>query len=123
MLNHITLMGRLTKDPEMRTTQSGKSVSTFTLAVDRDIGEETDFINCVCWGKTAEFADRWLHKGQLIAVAGRIQSRLWTDKSEAKRVSWEVIVDRVYFTDKLSESPKSGKAVFTEPEDEEEIPF
>lgn len=121
MLNHITLMGRLTKDPELRTTQTGTAVTSFALAVDRDYGEkQTDFVDCVSWGKTAEFVSKYFSKGQMAIVSGRLQSRIWTDKAGAKRVNWEVVTDNVYFGErKRSEAP-----VFTdEPEDEEEIPF
>lgn len=99
MLNNITLMGRLTRAPELRLTQTGKSVASFTIAVDRDYDrQKTDFINCVAWGSTAEFVDQHFTRGQLLALSGRLQLREWTDKSGNNRVSAEVIADHVYFT-------------------------
>lgn len=103
MLNHITIMGRLTKDVELRKTGSGTSVASFTLAVERDFGQdgqkETDFIDCVAWGKTGEFAQKWFSKGKMAAVSGRLQIRSWTDKNENKRKSAEVNVEFMYFAD------------------------
>ena len=102
MLNQIVLMGRLTKDPEIRMTQSQKSVASFTLAVDRDYqqaGErkETDFISCVAWGRTADFVHQYFVKGQMAVVTGRLQLRDWTDRDGNKRTAAEVVADRVYF--------------------------
>ena len=103
MLNHITIMGRLTRDPELRYTQSNTPVASFTLAVDRDFanresGERaTDFIDCVAWRSTAEFISKYFSKGSLAVVAGRLQIRDWTDKEGNKRRNAEVIVDNVYF--------------------------
>ena len=102
MLNQITLMGRLTRDVELRYTQSQKPVASFTLAVDRDYtapGEDkqTDFIDCVAWNKTAEFVDQFFTKGQMAIVSGRLQLRDWTDRDGNKRRSAEVVADRVYF--------------------------
>ena len=89
-LNNISLMGRLTKDPELRFTQSGKPVASFTLAVDRDYQkDEVDFINIVVWGKTAEFVNSYLGKGLMATVSGRLQNREWTDKNGSKRISSE----------------------------------
>lgn len=105
MLNHIVLMGRLTRDPELRRTQSGISVASFTLAVDRDFqsrdsGEkQTDFIDIVAWRNTAEFVSRYFTKGQLAVVSGRLQVRDWTDRDGGKRRSAEVVADNVYFGD------------------------
>lgn len=102
MLNTCILMGRLTADPELRTTQSGKSVASFTLAVERDFqrdGEkDADFINVVAWGKTAEFIKKWFSKGRMLAVVGRIQTRTYTDKDGNKRKAVEVVADKVSFT-------------------------
>jgi single-strand DNA-binding protein len=104
-MNHVVLMGRLTRDPELRHTQTGTPVSTFTLAVDRgytprDGGErQTDFIDIVAWRSTAEFVSKYFVKGQMAAVTGRLQIRDWTDKDGNKRRSAEVIADNVYFTD------------------------
>lgn len=102
MLNHITLMGRLTRDPELRYTQSGTPVASFTLAVDRDFkgpdGEtETDFIDCVAWRKTGEFVSKYFTKGMLAVVSGRLQLRDWTDKNDNKRRNAEVVAASVYF--------------------------
>jgi single-strand DNA-binding protein len=102
MLNKIVLMGRLTRDPELRRTQSGTAVTSFTLAVDRDFkgqnGEkETDFIDIVAWRNTAEFVSKYFSKGRLAVVEGRLQLRDWTDKEGIKRRSAEVIADNVYF--------------------------
>lgn len=102
MLNACILMGRLTADPELRTTQSGKSVVSFSLAVDRDFqqsGEkQADFISVVAWGKTAEFIDKYFRKGRMIAVVGRIQTRTYTDKDGNNRKVVEVVADKVSFT-------------------------
>lgn len=101
MLNHITIMGRLTKDVELRKTGSGTSVASFTLAVDRDFAQggqkETDFIECVAWGKTGEFAQKYFSKGKMMVASGRLQIRSWTDKNENKRKSAEVNVENIYF--------------------------
>ena len=103
MLNHIDLMGRLTRDPELRYTQSQTPVASFTLAVDRDFssrdtGErQTDFIDCVAWRSTAEFVSKYFQKGSMAAVSGRLQIRDWTDREGGKRRSAEVVVDNVYF--------------------------
>ena len=101
MLNTITIMGRLTADPELRTTQSGVSVASFTVAVDRDYSQngtrETDFISAVAWRQGAEFVTKYFRKGSLIIVTGRLQSRKWQDKDGNKRTSWEVLADHTYF--------------------------
>ena len=103
MLNHITIMGRLTRDPELRYTQSQTPVASFTLAVDRDYssrdsGErQTDFIDCVAWRSTAEFVSKYFQKGSMAVVSGRLQIRDWTDKEGNKRRNAEVVVDNVYF--------------------------
>ena len=133
MLNKIVLMGRLTRDPELRRTQSGTAVASFTLAVDRDYkpqdGErETDFIDIVAWRGTAEFVSKYFTKGRMAVVEGRLQVRDWKDKDGAKRRSTEVITDNVYFGDsKRSESgtPTEASGEFHELPDEEkgELPF
>ena len=102
MLNHIVLMGRLTRDPELRRTQSGTPVTSFTLAVDRDFkgqnGErETDFIDCVAWQSSAEFVKQYFFKGRVAVVTGRLQSRKWQDRDGNNRTSWEISADNVYF--------------------------
>ena len=110
MLNHITIMGRLTKDPELRRTGSGVAVASFTVAVGRDIankesGErETDFIDCVAWRGTGEFVDKYFSKGSVAVVSGRLQIRGWTDKEGNKRRTAEVVADNVYFGDSKKDS-------------------
>ena len=105
MLNHIIIMGRLTRDPELRRTGSGVAVASFSLAVDRDFspkdgGErETDFIDCVAWRQTGEFVSKYFTKGRMAVVAGRLQIRSWTDKDGNKRRTAEVVADNVYFGD------------------------
>ncbi len=105
MLNHITIMGRLTRDPELRRTGSGIAVASFTVAVDRDFGgrdggeKETDFIDCVAWRQTGEFVSKYFTKGRMIVVSGRLQIRNWTDKEGNKRRTAEVVADNCYFGD------------------------
>ena len=104
MLNHIVLMGRLTRDPELRRTGSGVAVASFTIACDRDFksstGEkETDFIEVTAWRSTAEFVDKYFSKGRMAVVSGRLQIRGWTDKDGNKRKTAEVVADNVYFAD------------------------
>ena len=109
MLNKIFIMGRLTRDPELRRTQSGTAVTSFTLAVDRDFksqsGEkETDFIDVVAWRSTAEFAAKYFTKGRMAIVEGRLQIRPWTDKEGNSRRSAEVVADNIYFGDSKRDS-------------------
>lgn len=110
MLNHITIMGRLTRDPELRRTGSGTAVASFTIAVDRDFApkdggeKETDFIECTAWKHTAEFVSKHFSKGRMAVVSGRLQMRKWTDKDGNKRVSAEVVTDNVYFGDSKKEA-------------------
>lgn len=104
MLNHIIIMGRLTRDPELRRTDSGIAVASFTLAVDRDRApegqdKETDFIDCVAWRNTAEFVDKYFSKGRMMVVSGRLQIRPWTDKEGNKRKATEIVADSCYFGD------------------------
>lgn len=111
MLNHIVLMGRLTKDPELRRTGNGVAVASFSIAVDRDFSaqdgqKETDFIDIVAWRSTAEFVEKYFSKGRMAVVSGRLQIRSWTDKDGNKRRSAEVVADNVYFGD----SKKDGDA-------------
>jgi single-strand DNA-binding protein len=116
MLNHITIMGRLTKDPELRRTGSGIAVASFTLAVDRDFTEkgsdkrETDFIDCVAWRGTAEFVSKYLQKGRMAVASGRLQLRDWTDKDGNKRRSAEVVADNVYFADSKNTAENGGSS-------------
>jgi len=113
-MNQIVIMGRLTRDPELRHTPNGVAVASFTLAVDRgfapkDGGEkQTDFIDVVAWRNTAEFVSKYFVKGQMAAVTGRLQIRDWTDKDGNKRRSAEVVAENIYFT----ESKKSREASF-----------
>ena len=109
MLNRIVLMGRLTRDPELRRTQSGTAVTSFTIACDRDFkaqsGEkETDFIDVVAWRNTAEFVSRYFSKGRMAVVEGRLQIRDWTDNNGGKRRSAEVVADNIYFGDSKRDS-------------------
>ena len=105
MLNHIVIMGRLTRDPELRYTQSQIPVASFSLAVDRDFGgrdggeKQTDFIDCVAWRQTGEFVSKYFTKGSMAVVSGRLQLRDWTDREGNKRTSAEVVADNVYFGD------------------------
>ena len=116
MLNHITIMGRLTRDPELRRTGSGIAVASFTLAVDRDFGgrdggeRETDFIDCVAWRNTGEFVSKYFTKGRMAVVSGRLQIRGWTDKDGNKRRTAEVVAENVYFGDSKRDSDNSGSS-------------
>lgn len=113
MLNKIFIMGRLTRDPELRRTNSGTAVTSFTLAVDRDFKnadgtKETDFVDCVVWRQTAEFVSKYFSKGRMAVVEGRLQMRDWTDKDGNKRRNAEVIADNVYFGDSRSDNASGG---------------
>ena len=115
MLNHIVLMGRLTRDPELRRTGSGVAVASFRLAVDRDFGskdaggeKETYFIDIVAWRSTAEFVSKYFAKGRMAVVSGRLQMRNWTDKDGNKRTSAEVVADNVYFGESKRDSMASS---------------
>ena len=114
MLNHIVIMGRLTRDPELRRTGSGIAVASFTVAVDRDFGgrdggeKETDFIDCVAWRQTGEFVSKYFTKGSMIVVSGRLQIRSWTDKDGNKRRTAEVVADNVYFGESKRSSEGSS---------------
>lgn len=140
MLNKIFIMGRLTRDPELRTTNSGTSVASFSLAVDRnykgaDGEKETDFIDCVAWRSTAEFAAKYFTKGRMAVVEGRLQIRPWTDKEGNNRRSAEVIVDNMYFGDSKRDADTGGARPASGPvnvsandwqeadEDEGDLPF
>ena len=118
MLNKIIIMGRLTRDPELRRTGSGTAVTSFSLACDRDFksqsGEkETDFIEVVAWKNAAEFVSKYFSKGRMAVVEGRLQIRDWTDKAGNKRTTAEVVADNVYFADsKRSESNDNQKENF-----------
>ena len=143
MLNHITIMGRLTRDPELRYTQSQTPVASFTLAVDRDFGsrdsgeKQTDFIDCVAWRQTAEFVSKYFQKGSMAVVSGRLQIRDWTDRDGGKRRSAEVVIDSIYFGESRRREgsegnnysvpkspPVTSPSKFTELDDDEgDLPF
>ena len=137
MLNHITIMGRITKDIELRRTDSGVAVASFTVAVDRDFKgknseKETDFIECVAWRQTGEFVDKYFSKGRMIVVSGRLQIRSWTDKDGNKRKTAEIVVDNAYFGDSkkdIGEKYEAAKSGELEPDypaiygDDEQLPF
>ena len=116
MLNHITIMGRLTRGPELRYTQSQTPVASFTLAVDRDFGgrdggeKQTDFIDCVAWRQTAEFVNKYFAKGSMAVVSGRLQIRDWTDREGGKRRSAEVVVDNIYFGESRRRDSSEGNS-------------
>ena len=113
MLNHIVIMGRLTRDPELRRTGSGIAVASFAVAVDRDYSgkdggeKETDFIDCVAWRNTGEFVSKYFTKGRMIVVSGRLHLRDWTDKEGNKRRSAEVVADSCYFGDSKKDEDQS----------------
>lgn len=134
MLNRIIVMGRLTRDPELRRTNSGIAVASFTVAVDRDFksqsgDKETDFIDIVAWRNTAEFVSKYFSKGRMAVVEGHLQLRDWTDKEGNKRRTAEIVADNVYFGDSKRDggdnpgyapAPSGG---FTEIEDDGDLPF
>ena len=96
-MNKLFIVGNLTRDPELRTTQSGVSVASFTVACEQDYQHVTDFIDCVAWRQKGEFVSKYFRKGGMIVVDGRLQSRKWEDRDGNKRTSWEVNADHVYF--------------------------
>ena len=146
MLNEVILMGRLTRDPEIRMTQSGTTAASFSLACERDYAPQgqdkvTDFFDIATFGKTADFVGQYFAKGQLVAVKGRLQQREWTDKQGNKRRTTEILADRCYFAEKrqttaavqsadFSQLPSTTPVPFSEPamtqmesSDENELPF
>lgn len=126
MLNKVILMGRLTKDIEIRHTDSGKAVATFTVAVDNGHGEnkKTDFINCVAWEKTAEFINNWFGKGRMIALVGRISTRTYEGQDGRKNYVTEVVVNEVFFADsKKDETAPKENEEFTPVEDSAGLPW
>ena len=147
MLNHIVVMGRLTRDPELRKTAAGVSVTSFTVAVDRDFSQqdgkkETDFLDVVAWRNTAEFVSKYFAKGSMAVVSGRLQIRDWTDREGGKRRSAEVVVDNMYFGESKrreggdmrgeprhsssydAPAPSMGASAFSElGDDDGELPF
>ena len=135
MLNCVTLIGRLTADPELRTTTTGKSVANFTIAVDRAYSKggnkETDFINIVCWEGTADFVSKYFGKGSMIAIQGSIQTRNYEDKNGNKRTAFEVLAREVSFCGSKNETSSaptlpptqmSAAPTYSAPDDFEEIP-
>lgn len=131
MLNKVIVMGRLVRDPELRRTNSGTAVASFTIACDRDFksdgGErEADFIECVAWRNTAEFVSKYFAKGRMAVVSGRLQTRNWTDKEGNKRKATEIVAESAYFGDSKREELQSYAAPqesFAELPDDGEIPF
>lgn len=133
MLNKIMIMGRLTRDPDLRYTQSGTPVASFTVAVDRDYADqngkrETDFIDCVAWKQGGEFVSKYFSKGSMIVVVGRLQLRDWTDKEGNKRRSAEIVTESTYFgeskrRDSNEERPVDEPQFEELPDDEEDLPF
>ena len=132
MLNRIIVMGRMTRDPELRRTNSGTAVASFTVAVDRDFksqsGEkETDFIDVVAWRNTAEFVSKYFTKGRMAVVEGRLQIRDWTDKDGNKRRSAEIVADSVYFGDSKRDGGDTAQSEpqggFSEIKDDGDLPF
>ena len=141
MLNHITIMGRLTRDPELRRTGSGIAVASFSVAVDRDFSgkdggdKETDFIDCVAWRAAGEFVSKYFAKGSMIVVSGRLQIRQWKDKDGNNRRTAEVVADNVYFGESKNSNsggnsdngvvkPAAPASNFTPlDDDDEQLPF
>ena len=130
-MNKVFIMGRLTSDPTVRHTQSGSSVASFTLAVDRNGKEKvTDFIECVAWKNTADFVGNYFSKGRMAVVEGRLQIRDWVDKEGTKRKATEVIVDNIYFGDSKAKgdpldsfAKEHPEVQFTEVDDDTNLPF
>ena len=127
MLNEVTLMGRLTRDPDIRMTQNGTTAANFALACERDYApqgqdRETDFFDIVAFGKTADFAGQYFAKGQLVAVKGRLQQRDWTDKQGNKRRTTEILADRCYFAEKRQDRDASSGG-FQQMPDSTPVPF
>ena len=115
MLNHIVVMGRLTRDPELRKTASGVSVASFSVAVDRDFSQqdgkkETDFLDVVAWRNTAEFAEKYFTKGRMAVISGRLQIRNWEDKDGNKRRTAEILAENIYFGDSKKEDDAGSAA-------------
>lgn len=136
-LNQVVLMGRLTADPEMRSTTGGVDVANFTLAVERNrasrgADRQTDFLDCVAWRGTAEFISRYFKKGMQVAVSGRIQTRKWKDQNDQRRVSVEIVVDEAFFADSKRDTAvdrteprgwQSQDVSFAELDTEDPLPF
>lgn len=119
MLNKVILMGRFTRDPELRSTPQGISTCSFSIAVDRNFvrqGEErkADFINCVAWRQTAEFISKYFKKGSMVALEGSIQTRTWDDQDGKKRYATDVVVSQVYFAESKRDSQSTGEDSFSQ---------
>ena len=128
MINTAIIMGRLTADPELRKTNTGVSVTNFTVAVDRRFQEkdgkrQTDFINVVAWRQSAEFVEKFFQKGSMIAVRGSIQTRRYEDNNGNKRTAFEIIADEVSFCGSKNENPQRNEPQPTQHDDFEEIPI
>ncbi len=140
MLNHIVIMGRLARDPELRRTQTGTPVASFRLAVERDFKDKssgervTDWIDVTAWSYTAEFVSRYFTKGRMAVVSGRLQMRDWTDKNGIKRTSAEIVADNVYWGDSRRDGDGQSTAAPAPayqprqefealPDDDDELPF
>ena len=131
-MNIVAIMGRLTADPELRTTSSGTSVTSFTVAVDREFKkDETDFLNVVAWRQTADFITRYFKKGKMIAIVGSIQTRVYEDKNGNKRTATEIIAEKASFCGDKNEGGKDTaearkteiNAVFDDADDGIDLPF
>ena len=133
-MNVVVIMGRLTKSPELKTTNSGLSVTSFTVAVNRNYSKDketqTDFINCVAWRNTAEFISRYFTKGQMIAIKGSLQQRSYTDKDGNKRTAYDVVVEQADFCGSKSDKPSAdvdyqdaSTAEYDEVDMNEDLPF
>ena len=120
MLNHIVIMGRLTRDPEVRYTQSQIPVASFTVAVDRDYSgrdggeKQTDFISCTAWRSTAEFVSKYFHKGSMAVVSGRLQIRQYQDREGSNRTAAEVVADNIYFGESRRDSGNSSTGSYNQ---------
>ena len=125
-MNNVSIMGRLTRDAELRQTQNGKFVCSFTIAVDREFKKDkTDFIDIVTWEKKAEFVSKYFHKGDMVAVKGSLQTDTYEDKNGVKRTSYSINADGIYFCgSKKSENPATPNVAFTDViDDSDELPF
>lgn len=127
-MNKVILIGRLTADPEVRQTQSGENVSSFSIAVDRRFSKErkADFINCVAWGKACDFLNKFFRKGNRLAVIGRLETHSWEDKQGNKRYSTEVTVEEIEFVESKSDfkpSYETQDSGYTEISSDEDLPF
>lgn len=123
-MNNINLIGRITAEVELKTTQNGVEVCTFTLAVKRPkVKDTTDFINCVAWRNTAKFISQYFKKGQMMAVGGTLTSRKWQDKDGNNRVAFEVVVDDAYFCQGKSDTEPNNTPNFENVEVDDNLPF